>query len=204
MGEQRRTTEVRQVELIDAALHIIATRGISALTTRSLAESVGLSSGAIFRHFPTIDALLDAVVARVEAVLDSSYPSAGLEPRERIEQFVTARSAAVGSQLGILRLMLSEQFSLALPAVGSARLAGCKQRTREFLLQCILEGQAAGQIRADLDAAALALVVMGTTQMVALAPTRQRAAEAQAVRDTLAALLRPPVAARSKSRRKST
>ena len=60
MGDVRRTSEVRQVELTDAALHIIATRGIGAVSTRSLAEQVGLSSGAIFRHFASLDAVLDA------------------------------------------------------------------------------------------------------------------------------------------------
>ena len=98
--EGRRPTEVRKVELTDAALHVIATRGIAALTTRSLAEHVGLSSGAIFRHFATLDALLDAVVARVEAELDATYPSKELPPLERLERFVEARSATVGNHTG--------------------------------------------------------------------------------------------------------
>jgi AcrR family transcriptional regulator len=203
MGELRRSSEVRQVELTDAALHIIATKGIAAVTTRSLAEHVGLTSGAIFRHFPSIEALLDAVVARVEAVLDSTYPPSDLPPRERLEKFVAARSAAIGGQLGIVRLVLSEQFLLALPEGGSARLTACVQKTRDFLRQCIREGQAAGEMRDDVDADALAVVVMGTTQLLALsaAALRQRASEAQAVRDALATLLRPPVA-RAKSRKK--
>ncbi|MBW2380322.1 MAG: helix-turn-helix transcriptional regulator, partial [Deltaproteobacteria bacterium] len=114
MAEFRRSSEVRQLELTDAALHIIATRGITALSTRSLAEQVGFSSGAIFRHFASLDALLDAVVARVEAVLDSTYPHRELPAQERLQRFVEARSAAVGDQVGILRLVLSEQFLLAL------------------------------------------------------------------------------------------
>jgi len=203
MGELRRSSEVRQVELTDAALHIIATKGIAALTTRSLAEHVGLTSGAIFRHFPSIEALLDAVVARVEIVLDATYPPRDLPPRERLDGFVAARTAAVGKQVGILRLMLSEQFLLAVPEGGSARLTSCRQKTREFLRQCIHDGQAAGEFREDVDANALAMIVMGTMQMLALstATRGQRAAEAHAVRDTLAALLEPPVA-RAKSHKR--
>jgi len=45
IGDVRGSTEVRQVELTDAALHIIATRGIAALPTRRVAGSrLGLSS----------------------------------------------------------------------------------------------------------------------------------------------------------------
>ncbi len=194
MAEARRTSEVRQVELTDAALHIIATRGIAALSTRSLAEQVGLSTGAIFRHYPSLAALLEAEVARVESVLDETYPPAGLPPRERLERFIEARCAAVGNQLGILRLVLSEQFMLALPKGSSERLAACVQKTRAFITQCLHEAQGAGEIRADLPAESLAIVVMGTVQVLALSPAgpRRRASEVQSVRQCLAALLAPP------------
>jgi AcrR family transcriptional regulator len=140
----RRSSEDRQVELTNAALHIIATQGIAALTTRNLAAEVGLSTGAIFKHFASIEVLLGAVVARVEAVLDATYPPATLPPVERLARFVEARSTAVGNQLGILRLVVSEQFQLALPQRGSARLAACVQRTRAFVLACMRDGQATG------------------------------------------------------------
>ena len=205
MGEIRRTSEHRQVELTDAALHIIATKGIAALSTRSLAAQVGLSSGALFRHFASLEALLEAVVARVETVLESTYPPATLPPVERLERFIEARSRAVGNQLGILRLVLSEQFLLALPKSGSARLAACMQKTRAFVLRSVREGQVAGELRADLPAATLAPIIMGTVQTLALSPLMagKRDAEARAVVGSLFALLRPPAVAPT-SRRKSS
>jgi len=205
MGEHRRSSEVRQVELTDAALHIIATKGIAALSTRSLAQQVGLSSGAIFRHFPSIEALLDAVVSRVEAVLESTFPAATLPPVERLERFIEARSTAVGQQLGILRLVLSEQFLLALPKSGSERLSACVQRTRAYLSQCLREGQASGAFRRDLPTDTLAPIVMGTIQMLAVSPAKkgQRKAEVRAVLDSLLTLLRPPPTTTPKTRKKS-
>lgn len=191
--EGRRSTEVRQAELTEAALSIIATRGIAALSTRSLAAHVGLSSGAIFRHFATLDALLDAVAARVEAALDSTFPPSDLPPRERLERFIEARSATVGNHVGILRLMLSDQFQLALPEGGSKRLAGCVKKTREFISECVRKGQAEGTIRDDIDAAALVVIVMGTTRMLALSNNlpRGKADEARAVREAIVTLLSP-------------
>src|SRR5690606_3451282 len=121
-----------------------ATNGIAALSTRRLAAHVGLSTGAIFKHFASLEALLDAVVARVEAVLESTYPAATLPPVERLECFVAARSTAVGKQLGILRLVVSEQFLLALPKDGSARLLASVRKTRAFVLECLREGQDEG------------------------------------------------------------
>jgi len=196
MKETRRSSEVRQVELTDAALHIIATRGIAAVTTRNLATQVGLSSGAIFRHFPSIDALLEAVVFRVEAVLDATFPPANLPALERLEAFVTARSLAVGGQLGIIRLVLSEQFHLALPSGGSERLAACVRKTRAFIIQCVEDGQRAGSIRVELAPTILAPIIMGTLQMLALGPALDQPAgtettDGHAVIAGILTLLRP-------------
>jgi AcrR family transcriptional regulator len=201
----RRTSEDRQAELTDAALRIIATKGIAALTTRSLADEVGLSSGAIFRHFASLEALLDAVVSRVESVLEATFPPDDLEPLERLERFILARTSAVQSQLGILRLVLSEQFVLALPKRGSERLKGCVSKTRHFVAGCLREAQARGSVRADLSAKTLAPIVMGTVQMLALAPpkARQRGAEARAVVSSLLAMLRPPCPVPPSSKRSS-
>ncbi|MBK9262745.1 MAG: TetR/AcrR family transcriptional regulator [Polyangiaceae bacterium] len=203
MGDARRATEVRQVELTDAALHIIATRGITALTTRSLAEHVGLTSGAIFRHFASLDALLEAVVMRVEAVLEATYPPATLSPVEKLDRFIEARTAAVGNQIGILRLVLSEQFLLALPKSGSERLSACVERTRAFIVQCLRDGQKAGEVRVDLSAETLAPIVMGTMQMLALsAANTQQRTQARVVRDTLHVLLRPTTTSTTTKTRK--
>ncbi len=206
MGRARRTSSDRRLELVDAALQIIATQGIASLNTRSLATHVGLSSGAIFKHFASIEALLDAVVARVEAVLDATYPPASLPPVERLRTFVEARSTAVGNQLGILRLVVSEQFRLALPQGASTRLAGCVQKTLAFALDGVREGQRTGELRSDLGAETLALLVMAVVQMLAVSPLEPplRDAEARAVLDSLIVFLRSPASAPPSSRRNST
>lgn len=205
MTETRRSSEVRKGELTDAALHIIATQGIASLSTRALADQVGLTTGAIFRHFESLDALLDAVVCRVEAVLDSTFPPADISPSERLFHFVEARSSAVGNQLGILRLVLSEQFLLALPKDGSARLSRCVMKTRVFLRECIQEAQQTGEIRSDVDAGGLAAVVMGTIQILALSAAHpgHQAVDAAQVRQVLARLIQVPVKSRAQSQKKS-
>jgi len=192
MNTRRVDTQQRQLELADAALQIIATRGIAALTTRALAAEAGLTSGAIFKHFASLEAVLEAVVARVEAVLDSTFPhDATPSPLRRLERFIEARTMAVGERVGILRLLLSEQFQLALPKQGSKRLARCVGKTRSFLIDTLREGQAAGEVRADLPAEALSAIVMGTLQMLAL--INSRGAEGVATREALLTLLTPPV-----------
>lgn len=198
----RRSTQDRQVELTDAALHLIATRGIAALSTRALAEEVGLSSGAIFRHFRSLDDLLLSVVGRVEEVLAATYPPPELLPLERLRGLVRARSRAVGQRLGILRLVLSEQFLLSLPDGCSARLLACVQQTRRYVESCLQEAQDAGTVRADLPPEVLAPIVMGTIQMLALAPPAPMAPDLNPVEAGLFKLLASPAPAPRRGRKK--
>ncbi|MDN5362788.1 MAG: hypothetical protein PWP70_1835, partial [Moorella sp. (in: firmicutes)] len=48
----KETSAVRQQQIIAAALDIIAKRGLANLTTAAIAQEVGFSEGAIFKHFP--------------------------------------------------------------------------------------------------------------------------------------------------------
>jgi len=53
MATQRLETETRQTQIKKAVLEIIFSEGIGKLSTRNLASRVGVSEGAIFRHFPS-------------------------------------------------------------------------------------------------------------------------------------------------------
>lgn len=196
----RSPTEVRQAELADAALRLIATKGLTALSTRALADEVGLTTGAIFRHFRSLEDLLEAVVARVEVVLDSTFPAAEGTPLERLASFVEERTSAVTDREGIVRLVLSDQLHLALPRRGAERLDACVQKTRVFLVATLREAQDLGEVRDDVTAEALALIVMGTIQALAFsrAMARPRPGDAQATRAALLTLLSTP---RSRPRR---
>ena len=47
----RRPTGVRRLEIVDAARILIAERGVQSLAIGNLARAVGVSEGAIYRHF---------------------------------------------------------------------------------------------------------------------------------------------------------
>jgi AcrR family transcriptional regulator len=165
----RKTTDVRRIEIADAALSVVATRGIATLSTRVLADAVGLTTGALFKHFPTRDAMLLGMAERVSDLLQATYPDEALPPRERIDQLAQARLTLVSGSAGVLTLVLSEQFALALPDDALRVLREAIGKTHTFVTRAIRDGQADGSIRADVSAEALALLFMGALQMTALA-----------------------------------
>ena len=93
----------KRAEIADAALRIIGSRGIAALTTATLAAELGVSSGAPFRHFASLDDILEAAAQRTEEILRSTSPDPGLPPLARLEQLFLARAETVGQHAWVAR-----------------------------------------------------------------------------------------------------
>ncbi|MQA79685.1 MAG: TetR family transcriptional regulator [Streptosporangiales bacterium] len=75
---RRQWGSLRQGQIVDAAVRLARTEGVAALTIRRLADEVGASRMALYRHVPSKDALLDLVanaVAERLAVPDVSVDS---------------------------------------------------------------------------------------------------------------------------------
>jgi AcrR family transcriptional regulator len=167
----RKPTGERRRQVADAALEIIARDGISSLTTTTLARAVGVTPGALFRHFRSIEEILELAVERAVEELAQTYPPAGAPPIERILAFAEARMALARRKLGIPRLVLSDQFARALPASARAALTRAVVESAAFVTAVVAEGQRDGSIRADLEPQALAVVVLGAIQMSILRAT---------------------------------
>lgn len=193
MATARLKTEDRRAQITDAALRVIATRGIAALSTSEVARAVGVTSGALFRHFPSLEAVLEAVADRVAELLSSTYPPAELAPLDRLATFFDARSALARAHPGIPRLVLSEQFAHALPARARRVLRDAVRQSLSFVRQALADGQREGTVRDDVPPGVLSPIVMGTLQMTVLKGPLRAGEEvgAEEIRDGLLALLAP-------------
>src|SRR5204863_1849073 len=85
--QTRRRTSVRRQELIAAAARLFASRGYYAVTVDDIGEALGLSGPALYRHFPSKEAVLVAVVDQVieqqreragDLLADAPYPATAL------------------------------------------------------------------------------------------------------------------------------
>jgi AcrR family transcriptional regulator len=168
MASQRRSTEERQVEIADAALRILGDRGVTGMTVTAVAKEVGLTGGALYRHFPSTDAILEAVALRVTELLDAATPPATLAPRAWLLELANLRTATVGGHAGLSRLLLNEQLTLSLPPAAIETLAGAVKRTRDGIVRALEAGQTSGEFRADIPAQALVPIVLGTIQLIAI------------------------------------
>jgi AcrR family transcriptional regulator len=90
--QTRRRTSVRRLELINAAARLFASRSYYAVTVDDIGQALGLSGPALYRHFPSKEALLVAVFDQVieqqrerlhDVLADVAGPSAALEAMVR-------------------------------------------------------------------------------------------------------------------------
>ena len=67
----RLTTDQRQQEIVAVVLALARARGPDAITTQAIADRMGLTQGAVFRHFPDKEAIWLAVFAWVRESLEA-------------------------------------------------------------------------------------------------------------------------------------
>jgi len=158
----RKPTAERRREVVAAALRIIGGEGVTHLTTSRLAAEVGLSTGALFRHFQSLEDILLEAARTGAARLEETYPPQGFPARERLSLLLRNRAELLGEEPGLAWLLLSEQARLILPPPAVALLAAQVRRSRRFLMATLREGMAAGTLRDDIDPGDLLALVSGT------------------------------------------
>ena len=107
----RLPTETRQAEIIVAVLGLAAERSPALITTSDIARAVSLTQGAVFRHFPSKDAIWLAVMEWVERNLMSSLETAAQEaadPLAALQAVFTAHVGFVVRHPGVPRVIFNE------------------------------------------------------------------------------------------------
>jgi len=163
---RHRPAEERRSEAVETVIELCAEQDPATVTTGAIAKRMKLSQAALFRHFPTKQAVWQAVAAwvaeqlisRVAAVADDTpSPLAGLEA------MFLAHVAFVAERPGVPRLMLGE---LQRPAQGPARrvIEQALARYRARIEGLLRAGIDAGELRDDLDVASAAVLFVGAIQ----------------------------------------
>jgi AcrR family transcriptional regulator len=170
----RKPAGSRRREIADAALKVIAEQGLARFTSLAIAREVGVSDAALFRHFATKEAIVLAVIDRVEEVLFAGFPPADADPIERLGAFFRRRIEVTRENPGVARLVGSEQLAQAAPPEGVARVAEFRRRSRSFVRGCLAEAQREGLLGEGIGPEVAAVLVLGALLALAHAPPGER------------------------------
>ncbi len=166
----RKPTAERRREIALAVLRIIGERGLTSLTTATLAEEVGVTTGALFRHFASFDEILRETVRHGIRRVEETFPDQSLPPLERLMELARNRVQVLRSDPGLAWLLRSEQACLTLPDDAAESLQALVKRSQRYLLDAIQEGRSQGSIRDDMEPEVLLVVVLGTIHALAGIP----------------------------------
>jgi len=162
----RLPTEARQAEIVAVALRLAQDRSPASITTNDLAQAMGLSQGALFKHFSTKDAIWLAVMVWVTDHLLRTLHDAAEQsgsPLDALRCVFDAHVDFVVTHPGVPRVIFHELQQSQDSAV-KQQVRGLMQGYRQLLLRLLGDAVRNGEADADLDIAAAATLLIGIVQ----------------------------------------
>lgn len=98
--ERKKQPELVRRNLLDCAARLAAEQGVAALSVQAVADAAGVTKGGLFHHFPSKQALLEAVMADLLAALDCEIDDLLSQDCEGFGRFTRAYVNAVFSDRG--------------------------------------------------------------------------------------------------------
>ena len=162
----RLTSDQRQREIVAAVLALARERGPEAITTQAIADRMGVTQGALFRHFPDKATIWLAVFAWVRQALEAALATAvakAASPLAQLEAVFLAHVAFIAENPGVPRIMFHElQYPGDSPARAEVRSMVIAYRKR--LTRLFTQAKAAGELPPELDAALAPVLFLGAIQ----------------------------------------
>lgn len=159
-ADKRRDLTVKTV------IALAAEQNPSDITTAAIAKRMDVTQGALFRHFPSKDAILQAVMdwvaERLLARLDKATASA-TSPLAALEAMFMAHIGFIVEHPGVPRMLFGElQRAGETPAKRMAKTL--LRRYGERLCSLMEQGKQSGELAADLDVGNASVLFVGTIQ----------------------------------------
>jgi AcrR family transcriptional regulator len=160
------STESRQAEIVAAVIQLAAERAPAGITTAEIANALGLTQGALFKHFPTKDAIwlaaMNWVAEHLLAALENAA-GAGATPLEGLQLAFMAHIRFVMRHPGVPRLIFNElQRPDDTPL--KHRVRSMLGAYRKILARLLSEAAALGLTADGIDQKAAATLFIGTVQ----------------------------------------
>lgn len=166
MPASNMTADQRRTQTVETVIVLAGRQNPSEITTAEIAKHMSVTQGALFRHFPTKDAIWQSVMEWVaDRLLDRLDRAVeGVQsPVEALQAMFMSHMAFVIEFPGVPRMMFAElQHARATPAKQAAH--ALMRSYGERVSRQIEGGKTSGEIASETDTRAAAILFIGTIQ----------------------------------------
>ena len=162
----RQSTESRQAEIIATVVALAAERNPADVTTTDIAKAMNVTQGALFRHFPTKEAIRLAVIEWIETQLMAKLGDAQASAPNvlsSLEAMFLTHVKFIREFPGVPRLVFAELQQPDSSPVRQ-RVQQIMRRYRQMLAETLGKAKTAQLIREDVDIQAAAALFLGAIQ----------------------------------------
>lgn len=159
----RETTDIRQEQIKKAVLEIISDEGLHNITTRNLAKRIGLTEGAIFRHFASKRDIIVGIMDDVAVDMVGSLRNIALKPEKaekKLYDYLCQNMKYLKENKGITILLFSEAAHLGDKEL-KEKLSQILMEQKQFIIKIVKDGIAEGTWNKNVRAEDVAAVYMG-------------------------------------------
>ncbi|MHB8338769.1 MAG: TetR/AcrR family transcriptional regulator [Ignavibacteriaceae bacterium] len=159
----RETTDIRQEQIKKAVLDIIADEGLQNISTRNLAKRIGLTEGAIFRHFPTKRDIIKGIMDDVANDLIGSLRNIVLKPEkaeDKLFKYLCQNVKYLKENRGITMLLFSEAAHLGDKEL-KEKLNQILYEQKQLIIKMVKDGISEGVWDKSVNAEDVAIIYMG-------------------------------------------
>jgi AcrR family transcriptional regulator len=165
-GQKRHNTRLRRKQIIEAARKLIIRRGSEHIRIKEIADAVGLTEGAIYRHFKSKKEILSLLIEAVEEDLVGDIKAAvneGGPVIDILEEVLKSHVSAIEQRRGISFLVIAEIISLGDKKLDQ-KISGVIAKYTTNLKELLAIGIASGEFSPALDLDAAAALFFGMVQ----------------------------------------
>lgn len=158
----------RQMDIVKAAIQVIAQQGYEKLTTKNLAHSLGITDAALYRHFDSKKDLIRMILCYFEHIsceVIQRINALPLSPLEKVHSFVMDRYEMFSEDPDLAMVMFSEELFKNDHAF-EEYLLSIMHIHRDEVMGYIMQGQKDNSIRADLNPMHVFRIVVGSMRLM--------------------------------------
>jgi AcrR family transcriptional regulator len=157
----------RQKEIVEAALELITKKGIQGLTIKNLAKKIGITEPAIYRHYDNkihiLIAVLDLFKSNTEKIFEKELNNDN-KAIDKIEHLFTKHFNSFAATPSLVSVIFSEEIFRNEPML-IEKISEVIDKNDKILTSIIIDGQKNGEIRSDIEAKHLSIIIIGTLRL---------------------------------------